>query len=81
MLLEKIGSGPALPAGTQTLGVGTYVAARVYADDAAMSVTVYLRRRADGFDVIGIDRTWPGKVVAPAHAAGARRSADFRGSE
>jgi hypothetical protein len=64
-LLEKIGSGPALPAGTETLGVGTYVAARVYADDAAMSVTVYLRRRADGFDVIGTDRTWPGKVVAP----------------
>jgi hypothetical protein len=22
------------------------------------------RRRADGFDVLGIDRTWPGKVVA-----------------
>jgi hypothetical protein len=64
-LLEKIASGPALPAGAQTLGEGAYVAARVYADDAAKNVTVYLRRRADGFDVVGIDRAWPGKVVAP----------------
>ena len=29
-----------------------------------MQVTVFLRKRADGFDVVGLDRMWPGKVIA-----------------
>ena len=31
-----------------------------------MNVTVYLRRQADGFQIVGLDRSWPGKnVVTP----------------
>jgi hypothetical protein len=64
-LLDQIGTGPELPAGALALRAGTYVAARVYAGDAAMNVTLFLRRSADGFDVVGLDRAWPGRVIAP----------------
>lgn len=64
-LLGRIGAGPVIPSGVQALPAGAYAAARVYATDAAMNVTVFLRRRADGFDVMGLDRGWPGKVIAP----------------
>ena len=41
----------------------------------AMHVTVYLRRQADGFHVVGIERAWPGRVVVspPAPARADRR--------
>jgi hypothetical protein len=64
-LLDTIGTGPAIPPAMAAMPAGSYAAARVYAGDAAMNVTVYLRRRADGFDIVGLDRAWPGKVIAP----------------
>jgi hypothetical protein len=63
-LLAKLGTGPASPPGALAVGVGAYVAARVYGDDEAMHVTVFLRRRTDGFDVVGLDRAWPGRRIA-----------------
>ena len=65
MLLEGIGTGAALPPGVAALPIGAYAAARVHAGDAAMHVTVFLRRRTDGVDIVGLDRGWPGKVIAP----------------
>jgi hypothetical protein len=64
-ILDTIGTGAALPPGVTALPAGGYASARVYADDAAMNVTVFLRRGANGLEVVGLDRTWPGKVIAP----------------
>ena len=64
-LLAKLGIGADLPAGVQGLPAGSYVAARVHAGDPALSVTIYVRRGTTGVDIVGIDRTWPGKVIAP----------------
>jgi hypothetical protein len=63
-LLQAIGTGPMVPAAAQALAAGSYVAARIHAGDPAMHVLVYLRRRAESFDVVGIERAWPGKVIA-----------------
>ena len=50
------------------------VAARISAGDPAMRLTVFLRKRADGFDVVGLEHMWPGKVIAaPAPSARADR--------
>src|SRR5262245_28159531 len=64
-LLDKIGTGPSLPPALAAIPIGGYAAARVYAGEAAMNVTVFLRRRADGVDIVGLDRGWPGKIIAP----------------
>jgi hypothetical protein len=68
VLLAPIGTGPQVPADALALPPGSYVAARVHTGAAAMTVTAYLRRQADGFQVVGIDRSWPGKVIASPSA-------------
>jgi hypothetical protein len=75
VLTDTIGTGPDLPAEAEGLAAGSYFAARVYAGSAAMNVTVYLRRQADGMAVVGIDRSWPGKVIVnpPTPPRGTRR--------
>jgi hypothetical protein len=66
-VLDPIGTGTTVPAAALALPAGSYVAARVHTGNAAMAVTVYLRRGIDGLQVVGVDRAWPGKrVVAPA---------------
>jgi len=71
-LSDVIGSGPDIPPVAQALPPGSYVAAHIHAGAASMSVTAYLRRDAGTFRVIGLDRSWPGKIVAypppPPHA-------------
>ncbi len=42
---------------------GSYYAARIWADDREMHVTVFLRKEGDRFKVVGIDRQWPGKRI------------------
>jgi hypothetical protein len=64
VMLDRLGTGASLPPSAQAIAPGSYVAARVSAGDAAMYVDVFLRKRADGFDVVGVDRSWPGKVIA-----------------
>jgi hypothetical protein len=72
---DLLGTGPDVPAGARALEPGGYAAVRIHAGDPAMRVTAYLRRTAGGFDVVGLDRSWPGKVVvAPPKPA----SADVR---
>ncbi len=43
---------------------GSYHAARIWADDREMNITVFLRKESGGFKVVGIDRQWPGKKIA-----------------
>jgi hypothetical protein len=64
VVLDRLGTGATLPPPAQAVAAGSYVAARVSAGDAAMYVDVFLRKRSDGFDVVGVDRAWPGKVIA-----------------
>ncbi len=54
-LPEKVLNGP----------VGSYSAAEIAAGDPAKRVIVYLRKEKAGFTVVGIDRNWPGKKLAP----------------
>ena len=73
-VLDRVGTGAAVPAGAQGVAVGSYIVARISAGDPAMRLTVFLRKRADGFDVVGLEHTWPGKVIAvPAPPARADR--------
>ncbi len=71
-MLEAIGTGAEVPDAARALPAGSYVAARIHAGVQAMNVTVYLRRQPDGFHVVGLDRSWPGKNVVtlppPPHA-------------
>jgi hypothetical protein len=64
VLLERQGTGPALPPPVQGLDNGSYAAARVSAGDPDMRVDVFVRKTANGFEVVGIDRSWPGKVIS-----------------
>jgi len=75
IVLGRLGTGPALPPSVQAVANGEYVVARVYADNPEMRVDVFLRKSANGLDVVGIDRVWPGKVISipPPTPRGDRR--------
>ena len=64
VFLDRTGTGPAVPPSAQTVANGAYVAARVSADNPDMRVEVFLRKGSNGFEVVGIDRIWPGKVIS-----------------
>jgi hypothetical protein len=64
LFLERTATGPALPSSAQALASGAYVAARISAGDPDMRVEVFLRKSGNGFDVVGLDRIWPGKLIA-----------------
>jgi len=61
-------TGARLPAAVLDLPTGAYAAAQIAGREAGKTVTVYLRRTAAGADVVGLERAWPGKVVAPPTA-------------
>ncbi len=52
------GAGFDLPRSATDGADGPYFAARIAAVDPAKTVTVYLRKRGPGFQIVGIDRTW-----------------------
>jgi len=75
-LLGPVGTGPEVPAAARALSAGSYVAAHINSANLAMTITVYLRRQGDGFQVVGIDRAWPGKhAVTPLPPPSADRQA------
>jgi hypothetical protein len=47
-----------LPEPAQSAVAGSYFAAKISGEDAAKTVTVYLRKEQNQFKVVGIDRTW-----------------------
>ena len=51
---------------------GSYYAARISADVPGKTLTVLLRKGEAGFKVVGIERDWPGKVVAKDQQLGAK---------
>ena len=61
-VLDPIATGAALPPAASAIPDGGYLVAR-NAGLLAYNVTVFLRREAAGFKVIGIDRGWPSGVV------------------
>ena len=63
-LIGRLGTGRTLPPGVQSMPPGAYAGARVSAGSADMRVDVVLRQGAAGFEVVGIERTWPGKVIS-----------------
>jgi hypothetical protein len=64
VLLDRVGTGPALPSSVQALANGAYAAARVSAGNPDMRVDVFVRKGASGFEVVGLDWNWPGKVIS-----------------
>jgi hypothetical protein len=54
-----------LPAGISAAGDGSYVAARIESSRRSpeMFVTVYLRAHAGGWQVVGLERGWPGRNI------------------
>ena len=52
------------PVAAREGSTGSYIAARIWADNPEMNVIAYLRKESDGFKVAGIDRNWPGKQIA-----------------
>ena len=51
---------------------GSYYAARISADAPGKTLTVYLRKGEAGFKVVGIERDWPGKVLAKDQQRGGK---------
>jgi hypothetical protein len=51
---------------------GSYYAARISADTPGKTLTVYLRKGEADFKVVGIDRDWPGKVLAKDQPPGGK---------
>ena len=73
-----------IPPATSTAAEGSYYAARIWADDPLMAVTVYLRKKEDGLELVGVERHWPGKVIATAEIeidTGRSRYADLQGRQ
>ena len=64
LLLDRTGTGATVPSSVQSLASGAYAAARVSAGAPDMHVDVFLRKAASGFEVVGIERSWPGKVIS-----------------
>jgi hypothetical protein len=48
-----------IPAAANSGANGSYYAARIEADSPEKTVTVYVRKNAGGFKLVGIDRTYP----------------------
>ena len=51
---------------------GSYFAARISADVPGKTLTVYLRKGETGFNAVGIERDWPGKVLAKDQERGGK---------
>jgi hypothetical protein len=45
---------------------GMYIAAKISAEDPRRSTTVFMRKEEDRLRVMGVDRSWAGKVLADA---------------
>ena len=59
-------TGRAIPETRETTEEVEYLAVEIRATDVDAFVTAYVRRSADSVVVVGIDRTWPGKMLATA---------------
>ena len=51
-------SGMDLPSEAASASAGAYFAAKIQAEESAKTVTVYLRKRASEFQLVGVERGW-----------------------
>ena len=56
---------------------GSYFAAKISGPEPGKTLTLYLRKEKSGFKVAGIDRDWPGKVVAQQNQQPAGRESRY----
>ena len=57
----------------------SYIAARISGETAGKTTTVYLRSKSGSLAVVGVEREWPGKVVAPLKGPARRGPSRFQG--
>jgi len=55
-----------LPARALGAADGAYFAAEIWRDDSNLNLLAYIRKRGDSFEVVGIERNWPGKIIVEA---------------
>jgi hypothetical protein len=53
-----------LPESSQRMRSGSYLSATIEGNQEAKDVTAYLQKEGKAFRVVGVERTWPGKVLA-----------------
>ena len=58
------GEGFRLPAAAVAAADGAYIAVRLTGAEPEKTVTVYVRKAGERFEVVGIDRRWPGRKDA-----------------
>lgn len=52
-----------IPEDARAAETGTYYSAEISADEPEKIITVYIRKEGNSFKLVGIDRSWPGKIV------------------
>jgi hypothetical protein len=57
-------SGPELPGTIGEGAEGAYYAARIAGEEPDYDVTAYFRKETDGYRLVGVERSWPGKTIA-----------------
>jgi len=57
-------SGLELPSEVQNSNEGHFFTVKIVADDPEKALIAYLRKQPNGLDIVGIDRTWPERVLA-----------------
>ncbi len=55
---------PDIPPTALAAADGIYIAAQISAGEQDKTVTVYLRKSSGDFEVVGVERGWPGKLLA-----------------
>jgi len=57
---------------------GSYYAARILSEVPGKILTAYLRKGETGFKVVGIERDWPGKVLAKPEERGTKPPRNYK---
>ena len=63
VVIGGTGAALQLPETAAAAPMDSYWAAQVWQDDPEFSVFVYVRKEADGYKVVGVDRNWTDKVI------------------
>ena len=58
---------PEIPPISNAAKDGTYLSVQITAGEQGKSVRVYFRKESDSLTIVGVDRDWPGKLLADAH--------------
>ena len=70
-------SGWQVPPSVSAALTGSYFAVRIEGEEKGMALTVYLRKDAKDLEVVGIERDWPGKILAESLQAGKKENTRY----